>query len=84
MQWYWEGTHYSKELGDRVLSRIFAMGRGKDDLPEDFGLPFTSENAEEHLAHIRQSRKNYVETHPGEINEIMKIVKSLQKRKNDG
>ena len=39
MKWYWESSHYKKELGDLVLDRIFNYHHPERTVPDDFGVP---------------------------------------------
>jgi hypothetical protein len=70
MKWYWEGSHYKKELGDQILDRIFNYQSAMRKVPQDFGILLTPDNLETHLANIRQKQQVYTQTHPGEIAEI--------------
>ncbi len=49
MQGYWEFSHFRKELGDRVLFRLYAEG-GDDD----FGIALTPDSIEPALATMRE------------------------------
>ncbi|MBI3796729.1 MAG: hypothetical protein HY268_07150 [Deltaproteobacteria bacterium] len=42
MQWYWESSHFKKELGDLVLDRLFDYHEPGREVPEDFGVPITT------------------------------------------
>ncbi len=49
MQWYWESSHFKKEVGDLVLDKLFdyqALGRV---IPDDFGILINRNNIEAHL-----------------------------------
>jgi hypothetical protein len=70
MKWYWEGSHYKKELGDQILDRIFNYQSATRKVSQDFGVLLTPNNLETHLVNIRQKQQVYAQTHPGEIAEI--------------
>ncbi len=70
MKWYWEGSHYKKELGDQILDRIFNYQSIERKVPQDFGILLTPDNLETHLASIRQKQQVYAQTHSSEIAEI--------------
>jgi len=58
MKWYWESSHYKKELGDLVLDKIFTYDTPNRKIPSDFGVLINSGNINEHLTGItRQQRK---------------------------
>ena len=44
MKWYWESSHYKKELGDLVLDRIFDYHHPERIVPDDFGVLLTPKN----------------------------------------
>jgi ABC-type transporter MlaC component len=67
MEWYWDPSHYKKELGDLVLNRIYNVTTDGVVLPDNFGVLLTSENIERHLAQIREDRESYCNTHPDEV-----------------
>ena len=79
MQWYWESSHFKKELGDLVLDRIFAYHEPGRIVPEDFGVQITTANIEAHLAWIREQQKRYHETHPQEVSEVEYLAKITER-----
>jgi hypothetical protein len=70
MRWYWESSHFKKELGDLVLDRMFDHHEPSRTIPDDFGVLLTTKNIEAHLARIRAERQRYHETHRQEIAEV--------------
>jgi hypothetical protein len=54
MRWFLNPVHYSRELGNLMLERIF----GRNDSP--FGVLLTPENLNAHLAEIRAERLRYL------------------------
>lgn len=74
MQWYWESSHYKKELGDKVLDKIFGIDR---NLPSDFGRQINADNIEQHLAWIRAQQQEYIKSHPADVQEIEQDLKGL-------
>jgi ribosomal protein L13 len=59
MKWYWESSHYKKELGDYVLDRVFQYKHPDRIIPDDFGKLLESKNIEQQLAKIRAEQQNY-------------------------
>ncbi|MFC1932391.1 hypothetical protein ACFLXU_02005 [Chloroflexota bacterium] len=49
MQWYWDSSHYKKELGDLMLDKIFNYHESGRIVPDNFGVLITSDNIERHL-----------------------------------
>lgn len=78
MRWYWDSSHYKKELGDIVFDRMFDGNfSGGQDYP-DFGVKLTSQNIEAHLLKLRNEREQWRLTHPQDVKEIeaLKTTKS--------
>lgn len=75
MRWYWDSSHYKKELGDIVLDRMFDGNfSGGKDYP-DFGVKLTTQNIEQHLAKLRAERARWRATHPVDVAEIEALKK---------
>ncbi len=75
MKWYWDSSHYKKELGDIVLDRMFDGNfSGGQDYP-DFGVKLTSQNIDAHLAKLRAERERWRATHPVDVAEIEALKK---------
>ncbi len=70
MQWYWESSHFKKELGDLVLNRIFNLHDAKHPIPEDFGVLLSPDTIKAHLARTREQQQRYHETHASEVAEV--------------
>jgi len=70
MKWYWDSSHYKKELGDIVLDRMFDgnFSGGQDYL--DFGVKLTAKNIDLHLAKLRDERVKWRVAHPTDVVEI--------------
>ena len=70
MKWYWDSSHYKKELGDIVLDRMFDGNfSGGGDYP-DFGVKLTSQNIDAHLSKLRTDRAKWRASHPVDVAEI--------------
>jgi hypothetical protein len=70
MQWYWESSHYKKELGDLVLDRIFNYIHPERTIVDGFGIQLTSNNIESHLQQIRNDRQHWRDSHTNDVAEI--------------
>jgi hypothetical protein len=79
MRWYWESSHFKKELGDLVLDRLFSYHDPDHVVPEDFGVILTPENLEAHLTLVRAQQKRYSETHPQEVAEVEYLAKITER-----
>lgn len=77
MQWYWDSSHYKKELGNLMLNRIFNYQEGEGASYSNFGVLLTSENINEHIRKIRTDRQNYHNTHADDITEIEELALKL-------
>jgi hypothetical protein len=75
MLWYWDSSHYKKELGNLTIDCIF----GNDTtLKNNLGVLITSENLEEHLQNVRNDRENYRTSHPDDVAEIECLVNNKE------
>lgn len=79
MKWYWESSHYKKELGDLVLDRIFDYHHPERIVPDDFGVLLTPKNIIAHLVQIRAKQREYQRLHPEDVAEIEELAKNWQK-----
>ncbi len=75
MRWYWESSHYKKELGDLVLNKVLNQ-RYSENENSNFGFKITSENMIINLRRIREGRKRWREQRPNDVAEI-KYLKFL-------
>jgi hypothetical protein len=83
MRWYWESSHYRKELGDLVLDRIFGYVSPERAVPADFGVELNERSIEAHLAWIRQGRERWVKDFPQDAAEIAAAASALHPRRID-
>ena len=75
MRWYWEGSHYRKEVGDLMLNRFFSSKANVKQTITGFGVRLVPGNIESHLAEIRAAHEDYVNKHPEDIKEIETLVR---------
>ncbi len=76
LRWYWEPTHYKREVGDLILKRILGDGKG---VPDDFGVRLKADNIEKELLKIRADRKRVHAKNPEIIKELDRIWKETAK-----
>jgi len=69
MNWYWDSSHYKKELGDIILDRMFDGNFSAGQNYQDFGVKLTKENIESHLTKLRTEREIWRQTHPKDVAE---------------
>ena len=50
---YWDSSHYKKEIGDAILTRILT---GREGACKDFGVLVDEKDVDAHLARIREAR----------------------------
>lgn len=75
MKWYRDSSHYTKELGDIVLDRMFDGNfSGGQEYP-NFGVILTSKNIEKHLQKLRMDRIQWQASHPSDMHEIRELKK---------
>lgn len=68
-QWYWEGGHFKKALGDEVL-RALATGNGYEGL----GMPLDMRMLEANRARIAQGRAACLAARPDLLEQVRAIV----------
>jgi hypothetical protein len=79
MQWYWESSHFKKELGNLVLDKLFNY-QSQRTVPTDFGILINSQNIEAHLQKLREQQQRYHQTHPQDIAQIEALAaQTMQK-----
>ncbi len=77
MRWYWESSHYKKELGDLALDRIFDHRAPGRSLPDDFGILLTPEALAAHLVRVNGDRQRWRATFPADVDEIEQLMKTV-------
>lgn len=74
-EWYWDPAHYRKELGDKILNRVF--GQESDSSTSDFGLRLTPVNIDERLDFNRRQAINYRAAHADEVALVNETVQDV-------
>jgi hypothetical protein len=77
MRWYWESSHYRKELGERVLDRVLSYRAPEHEPAADFGVQVTPANLESHLAGIRKAHARWRTAHAVEVAEIAALARDV-------
>jgi AraC-like DNA-binding protein len=81
MKWYWNATHYKKELGDLILERMFSNKSVKDENGEDFGIKLVPENLQYTFVKQRRGKILYRASHVQDITDITSIgIETSSKR----
>lgn len=76
MRWYSDSSHYTPELGKRIVRRMFAADG------EAWGLVLNGANVEAHLAQVRSARGRYRAAHPQDIAEIESTAREVDRLKH--
>lgn len=79
MRWYWEASHYKKEVGDMILERLFNYHNPQLQVPADFGNRLTLENIDAHLQTMREQQLIWHRQHEQDLQEIVELVEVAQK-----
>jgi len=82
MKWYWESSHYKKEVGNMILDKLFSLP-GKGPTPADFGVQLLPQNIDDHLKTINSERKQYEQLFPDEITELKELIKETEKKRSE-
>ena len=67
LHWFWEPSHYTKELGDKILERLFGGGDAT------YGVLLTPATIEPHLADVRAAREAYRNSQPADVDRVREI-----------
>jgi hypothetical protein len=71
MNWYWEGSHYTREAATLILDKM--LGKG-ENTPDDFGVRINASNIEQQLRAIHEQRKQYHATHRADVKELINSI----------
>lgn len=74
MRWYWEAGHFKRELGDRVLNRVFdAAGQ-----PPGFGVLLRPDNLDAQLSSDQSAEADYRLTHLEDVKALDEMYKNAR------
>ena len=82
MKWYWESSHYRKELGDLVLDRVLEYEGADRAIPIDFGILLTRDNLVRHLNGIRLDGLTYRQTHAADVAEVEHFSRQVERKRS--
>ena len=72
MEWYWEGSHYTRATGALMLDKMLD---GQANLANDFGVRINTSNIEQQLRAIHAQRKQYHITNSTDVNEVRNMIR---------
>jgi hypothetical protein len=73
MRWYWEGSHYQRQVGDAMLDKIFGVDSAHIEPPAGFGIQLSSGNIESHLAAVRTDLERYAAAHEDQVRALAEL-----------
>ena len=79
MDWYYDGAHFKKSLGDMIQDRIFNYNDAGRVVPEDFGTQINSKNIDLYQRLQRSKQMEYKLVHQDEIKELTDRVNVVKK-----
>lgn len=77
MTWYFDMSHFTEALGDRVLDRVLRDTEAVGE--EGFGVRIDPSNLAAHLERIRADREGYVRLFPREEERVRRILARVQR-----
>ncbi|MBE9527113.1 MAG: hypothetical protein IME94_09095 [Proteobacteria bacterium] len=79
MKWYWEGSHYRREFGDKILDCVLG-----DNLSDgcSLGQQLSFFNIVEHLAGIREAGNIYRGSHLDDIKVLKTLVEDTREERD--
>jgi hypothetical protein len=74
MAYYWESSHYRRELGNQVLNRLFGIEEPlNNDTFRDFGILLNDGDVEENLQTVRDRYEAYAAAYADDIARVHEI-----------
>ncbi len=85
MSWYWESSHYKKELGDILLNRILKDKNKSSEYYNfsEFGIKLTTNNVKSHFIETDKKRIQYAASHPNEIIDVNLLANQTYNKRNN-
>ncbi|MGI9492882.1 MAG: hypothetical protein ACR2QF_10840 [Geminicoccaceae bacterium] len=80
LRWFWEPSHYRKELGDRMLFAMLAESCADAESVDGLGVTLTSSNVEAHLATQRSMRDGFVSSNRHRIDKLADLIARIKRR----
>jgi len=75
MKFYWDSSHVKENVGDYILNRL--LNKSDDqNIPKDFGTKINPSNIDQHLAIVKQKRKQYLDSNRESIKRTHKLIKN--------
>lgn len=75
MRYYLDGQHYTVDLGNIVLNRVFS---GAGDSEPGFGSLLTGSNVEDHLLELRRRQQQYAASNGDEMEDLQQSFLAIQ------
>ncbi len=72
MKWYWESSHFKKELGDLALARV--LGKPMPEGLASWGQRATKDSLEGVLAKVSGGVQAWASAHPADVEELRRAV----------
>lgn len=73
MKWYLDSHHYTEDVGNMIITRMFSTTAGHPEVPDDFGVLVRNNNIETHLKRIQTAREAFAKKHSYEIQKLEAI-----------
>ena len=72
LAWFWEPSHYTVALGDRMMARIC----GEAGADPAFGVKLTTDQLDDHLARLAEGHDLWAGSHRAEVEIVRQITES--------
>jgi len=79
---YYDASHYSPEVGNLVLDRIFGFHEPSRKVPDDFGVRISAKNIDDYLARVRSDQLTYRTSHQADISELTSRADKVKSMKH--
>jgi hypothetical protein len=74
MEWYFESSHFTTDLGDLIQDKVFNRNILSNNVPDYFGVLITSKNIDEHLEETRVLNLRFREEQPNVAKELQELA----------
>jgi hypothetical protein len=72
MKYYWESSHATREVGDRMIDRLAGVTADPD--ADAFGVRLMPANLGSHLVEIRSGREAYLRERPDQVELVRRLI----------
>ena len=77
-RWFWESSHYKREVGELVLQRMLGGENAARLVPAGFGIALESNTLDAHLRAVRRAARAYRRNNPFGVAEVEQMFRKTE------